>query len=68
VAVAEISNYAFSNCDGLTSVTFEGIPTKIGSLVFNSCDNLTDIYVPWAEGEVSDAPWGATKATIHYNS
>lgn len=33
---------------------------------FNKCTNLTDIYVPWAEGDVGGAPWGATNATIHY--
>jgi hypothetical protein len=26
------------------------------------------IYVPWSEGEVAGAPWGATKATIMYNT
>ena len=27
-----------------------------------------DIYVPWGEGEVAGAPWGAgKKTTIHYN-
>lgn len=28
---------------------------------------ITDIYVPWSEGAVSGAPWGAINATIHYN-
>lgn len=23
--------------------------------------------VPWAEGAVTNAPWGATNATINYN-
>jgi hypothetical protein len=23
--------------------------------------------VPWAEGAVANAPWGATNATINYN-
>ena len=30
--------------------------------------SVTDIYVPWAEGEVANAPWGATSATVHYNT
>ena len=34
---------------------------------FWNCPNLTDIYVPWSEGEVEGAPWGANNATIHYN-
>ena len=58
---------AFYNCTGLTSVTFKGTPTTIGTKAFGKCTNLTDIYVPWAEGEVANAPFGATNATIHYN-
>ena len=40
------------------------------SNTFNNCTNITDIYVPWAEGTNvgGDAPWGATNATIHYNT
>ena len=64
-----IGNEAFYGCSGLTSVTFKsvGIPTFISNRAFAGCSNLTDIYVPWAEGAVANAPWGATKATIHYN-
>jgi hypothetical protein len=25
------------------------------------------IYVPWSEGDVEGAPWGASNAVIHYN-
>lgn len=65
--VTNIGAYAFSNCFGLTSVTFEGTPTSINSSAFANCTNLTDIKVPWAEGAVANAPWGATNATITYN-
>ena len=58
---------AFINCTGLTSITFKGTPTSINSDAFDGCTNLTDIKVPWAEGAVSGAPWGATNATITYN-
>lgn len=34
---------------------------------FEGCTNLTTINVPWAEGAVANAPWGATNATINYN-
>ena len=64
----KIYNYAFHNCTGLTSVTFKDTLSNISSSAFNGCTNLTDIYVPWAEGAVSGAPWGATNATIHYNT
>ena len=62
-----IYNTAFEVCKGLTSITFEGTPTSISSSAFKGCTNLTTINVPWAEGEVANAPWGATNATINYN-
>ena len=62
-----IGKYAFINCTSLTSITFKGTPTTINSTAFYGCTNLTDIKVPWSEGAVSGAPWGATNATITYN-
>ena len=64
--LTSIGNNAFRNCTGLTSITFTGKPTNIANNVFNGCTNLTTINVPWAEGAVANAPWGATNATIHY--
>lgn len=61
-----IGYQAFRNC-WFTEITFEGTPTTIGSEAFKSCTKLTTINVPWAEGEVANAPWGATNATINYN-
>lgn len=58
---------AFQNCTGLTCITFKGTPKLVATTVFNNCTNLTTINVPWAEGEVANAPWGATNATINYN-
>lgn len=59
---------AFYGCSHLTEVTFKGSNvTSIASDVFSSCSKLTTINVPWAEGEVANAPWGATNATINYN-
>ena len=62
-----IGNFAFADCTSLTSITFNGTPTTINSTAFYGCTNLTDIKVPWAEGAVPNAPWGATNATITYN-
>lgn len=36
--------------------------------LFNGCTGITDIYVPWSNGEVSGAPWGASNATVHYDT
>lgn len=57
----------FSGCSNLKTVTFKRTPNRIELYTFHNCPNLTDIYVPWAEGAVANAPWGATNATIHYN-
>lgn len=59
-------------CTNIPSVVFR-VPTTVGyptiaSNSFANCYQLLDIYVPWAEGEVANAPWGATNATIHYNT
>ena len=64
--ITNIGYRAFYDCTNLTSLTFEGTPTSIGSTAFEGCTNLTVINVPWAEGAVANAPWGATNATINY--
>lgn len=66
-SVTTIGSYAFQYCTGLVSLTFKGVPNSVDSNVFSNCANLTTINVPWAEGAVANAPWGATNATINYN-
>lgn len=58
---------SFYGCKNLTTVTFNSIPESIKVNCFGRCTKLTTINVPWAEGEVANAPWGATNATINYN-
>lgn len=65
--VARIQNQVFYNCTSLTNVTFQSTPTSIDSTAFTGCTNLVTINVPWAEGAVAGAPWGAPNATINYN-
>lgn len=65
-----ISSDAFMACYTLKTVTFESgdlKPKSIHSNAFRYCSNIKTINVPWAEGEVANAPWGATNATINYN-
>ena len=65
--ITSIGDSAFEHCHGISSLTFEGKPSSIGRTAFYGCINLKTINVPWAEGEVAGAPWGATNATINYN-
>ena len=70
--LTEIKESAFESCRSLNEVTFTvkpttPLPTGAYTQIFRSCDNLTTINVPWSEGEVAGAPWGATNATINYN-
>ena len=60
-----LANSALSG-SGVTEVRFYR-QASFQSNAFGG-SNVTDIYVPWAEGEVTGAPWGAINATIHYNT
>ena len=65
--IKTIAASAFNRCMYMTTVTFEGTPTTINASAFGQCTGLKTINVPWAEGAVAGAPWGATNATINYN-
>lgn len=66
-SVRTIEDYAFYYCSNLNTVTFKTRLSALPSTVFVGCSSLTTINVPWSEGAVIDAPWGATNATINYN-
>ena len=60
---------AFTGLTGLETVTFLGTPKTIGSQFSSAVlpPSVITINVPWSEGEVAGAPWGATSAQINYN-
>ncbi len=63
-SVETIGDHALKNSE-LKSITFLGTPKSIdGNAILVSS---AVINVPWAEGEVEGAPWGATDSTINYN-
>lgn len=64
--VTTIAEYAFIFTSTTPQIYFKGTPKTLAS---NSLllKKGGDIYVPWAEGEVTNAPWGSPDATIHYN-
>jgi hypothetical protein len=44
--VTSIGNYTFSNCTGLTSLTFPNSVTSIGNYTFSNCTGLTSLTIP----------------------
>jgi hypothetical protein len=62
--LAELAFYQYSGA--VNTLTFKGKPNSIANNALQ-CNKFTTINVPWAEGEVANAPWGATSATINYN-
>ena len=65
--VTTIANCGFNNCTSLTEITFRRKPVVLKSTAFSGCTNIHTINVPWEEGAVAYAPWGATNATVNYN-
>lgn len=66
-ALTTIGDYAFANCSGLETVRFTSTVSSIPNGVFSGCTKLSTIYVPWSQGQVANAPWGASNATIIYD-
>lgn len=66
-SVQVIRGDILQNANRVTTVNFRGIPRYIDYSAFYGMSALTTINVPWAEGEVARAPWGANNATINYN-
>lgn len=67
-SVTTISDYAFNDCRNLTSARIGNGITSLSSTAFKECVALTDIYIDKAEGSIEGAPWGATNATVHWNT
>lgn len=44
--LTEITNYAFENCTGLTSIVIPYGVTSIGSCAFKGCNSLTSVTIP----------------------
>lgn len=64
--VESIPEFMFFQYYGkVNTLTFKGTPTSIPANAFST--SITTINVPWSEGDVANAPWGATTATINYN-
>lgn len=65
--VKTLGDNCFNSCSDINTIAFKGAP-YIGATVFSGCTNLLTINVPWGEGDIDGAPWGAVNATINYNA
>lgn len=67
-SVETLDLLAFYQYNGdVKTITFEGTPNSIANNAFQNAA-FTTINVPWAEGAVANAPWGAASSvTINYN-
>ena len=62
-------NGTFAQNTLLTTVYFyKTINISFAQNLFQGCTGITDIYVPWSSGAVGGAPWGASNATVHYDT
>lgn len=70
-SVKSIGDHSFADNSKLREVVFNGKVDFIDEKAFegSGTDAPWNIYVPWSEGEVAGAPWGAnTNCTVVYNS
>jgi len=64
-----LGQFAFYGTSALKAYFYQPASSmSLNANAFYRAKYMTDIYVPWSEGEVANAPWGATNATIHYNT
>ncbi len=67
-SVTSIGNYAFSYCEGLTSITVGNSITSIGNYAFRGCVGLTIITIPNSVTSIGDAAfYGSYRLIEVYN-
>jgi len=71
-AVTAIGDYAFSGCDGLTSITIPEGVTAIGNYAFDGCSGLTSITIPEGVKAIGDCAFsdcdGLTSIIVDENN
>ena len=65
--VDAFGNNQVARCYSLRKLYLPELNSITTGAFTGTTQDFLDIYVPWSEGDVANAPWGATGATIHYN-
>ena len=63
-SVTSIRNFAFYNCNGLTSVSIPNSVTSIGEIAFAGCKGLTSISIPNSVTNIGDYAFGNCSGLI----
>lgn len=62
-----IGEYAFTNCDNLTSVTFPSSMKSIGNHAFSDCDRLQTILIPSSVKTIGDYAFSSCRSLENIN-
>ena len=65
--IAKIDDYAFANCNGITSVTIPEGVTSIGDYTFYYCSNLTNINIPESVTSIGEAAFSGCGRLTNIN-
>lgn len=68
-SLTKLNGCIVRDCKELKTVIFKGTLETCTISIFENCPKLTDIYVPWAEGELETGTWGAPDTVVfHYKA
>ena len=63
--IAEIGEYAFTNCKGLISVTMQVPTNRIGLKAFSGCEELVQAIIPDSVGEIHETAFDNCPIDLH---
>lgn len=67
-SVKKVETATLQNCRNMENIYFMGTPEEIQYSAMNTDSSPVDVYVPWSEGDIGNAPWGLPSgSTIHYD-
>lgn len=66
--IKTLGMYAFYAAKPLKVYFYQSEDMNLNKNAFYNNTTTTDVYVPWSEGDVANAPWGMKNATIHYDT